>query len=192
MNIKHSMRFGLLTTLSLLVCAAVQASTHTEGSFSEDEVKAALLYNATKFIRWPEARDLQHDRSMRLCVIGKDPNMQAIGALNGQKIHAAPIRVLRREFDSPELANCDIAYFSEVAPDRNRYALESLADTPVLTVGQSRAFAEHGGVMALVVKSNRVNFVINATAARERRLEINAQLLEVAEVVDGTSRAQKP
>jgi len=189
---RYLIRFGSLAALCILGIAAQPALAQTAGSFSEYDVKAALLYNATKFIRWPAPADAPRNRQMQICVIGSEPAFKAMRALNGKKIHNASISVVRQQSNAPELKLCDIAYFSDVATAKNRTSLLALDSLPVLTVGQTDAFAEHGGVMSLVLSNNRVNFVINASAADKSQLEINAQLLEVARVIRPVTSAKNP
>jgi hypothetical protein len=53
----------------------------------------------------------------------------------------------------------------------------------ILTVGEREDFAERGGVVRLVEKSDRIAFEINHEAARAAHLRIGSQLLRLAERV---------
>ena len=50
----------------------------------------------------------------------------------------------------------------------------------VLTIADSRGFAERGCVMWFELENNRVRFGVNQTAAGDARLRISSQLLKLA------------
>lgn len=53
----------------------------------------------------------------------------------------------------------------------------------VLTIGESEAFAECGGMITQVVEGGRVRFDINLQAAADAHLKISSKLLELARTV---------
>ena len=60
---------------------------------------------------------------------------------------------------------------------------------PVLTVGDSEAFWNAGGIIAFHVSENRMRFRINLGVAEKAGLKISSQLLALASTVDrGSSR----
>lgn len=54
---------------------------------------------------------------------------------------------------------------------------------PVLTVGDLDQFAAKGGMIGLVMQSNRVRFEVNLQSAERAGLKINSKLLSLAIVV---------
>ena len=64
---------------------------------------------------------------------------------------------------------------------------------PILTVGETPGFAEHGGVIRFVLEDNRVRFEVNVEAAHQADLTISSRLLTLARIVQqATADARKP
>ena len=61
--------------------------------------------------------------------------------------------------------------------------LADLKGRNVLTVGESKKFAERGGCINLVTVKNRVRFRINVDAVRRAQLKISPRLVKVASVL---------
>jgi hypothetical protein len=52
----------------------------------------------------------------------------------------------------------------------------------ILTVGESRDFLAHGGMILLVNEGGRVRFKVNLDALQEANLSVSSKLLRLAEV----------
>jgi hypothetical protein len=57
---------------------------------------------------------------------------------------------------------------------------------PVLTVGESPEFIQHGGIVNFFLDGKRVRFEINPTAATRVNLRISSRLLQLARLVGPT------
>lgn len=149
-------------------------------SAGEYEIKAAFIYNFTKFVRWPEPDDA---RPVILGIIGEDPFGGAIDrAVTGKHVGARRIHVVRVAKPG-EAARCDILFVS-ASEERNLKAiLQGLGTAPVLTIGDTDGFAERGGMINLVTEGNRVRFEINLEAMERAGLKASSQLLRLATIV---------
>ena len=54
-----------------------------------------------------------------------------------------------------------------------------------LTVGDTKGFADCGGVINFVLENDRVQFEVNRKAAEQAGLKISSKLLSVAKLVIG-------
>lgn len=152
---------------------------------SEYAVKAAFLFQFTRFVRWPEAAFPAPDAPFRLCVWGADPFGSELARIEGNRYGTHPIQV-ERPRRSDALRGCHLVYIGEEAPLAPGDTVRMLDRPGVLTVSSEPGFAEAGGALEFVIRENRVRMVINARAVREGGLSPSAKLLEVAErVVDG-------
>jgi hypothetical protein len=168
--------FFITAILALLPQASAQ-------EISEYQVKAAFLYNFTKFVDWPPQLGDNHGTPFAICVFGEDPfhgvleNMVEGKSVNGQALAV-------RHIKSVEGAQgCRIAFVSSSEKDRLRPILNALRGSEVLTVGDTEGFAEMGGVINFTLVDNRVRFQINLDAAKVQRLKISSRLLRLAQVV---------
>ncbi len=168
----------LFFLLSFLVATTGMAQTRLE-----DKIKAAYLYNFTKFISWPE---ISGDR-FTICLLGQDGVTELLATLEdrkaqGKPIHLQPIKSLKNLNTA-----CQILYLAE----NSRFQLQKkLAGVLVvksidhtLTVSSQPSFIRQGGMIGFVIVDQRVRLQINLTTLRQSELKISAKLLEVADVV---------
>lgn len=172
----------LLVAACSLMCAVQQAWAQSE-QLTEYEIKAAFLYNFTKFIEWPPDAFANSGAPIVLGIVGQDPfgdslvQMVAGKTLNGRGL------VVKRVKEGHELRSCHILFVSSSEKKRLTQILESLKGSSVLTVGEMSRFGQSGGAINFVLQENKVRLEINAEAAARARLKISSKLLAVARIV---------
>jgi hypothetical protein len=124
-------------------------------------------------------------------ILGPDP----FGALlddtvAGKTVGGRPIRV-RRLAAVDEAVECHLIFVSS-AERRLDDVIEALGATPTLTVGESEAFIESGGMIGFVIEHEGVRIDINLDAARRAGLEVSSQLLRVARTIRQGGKRQAP
>ena len=153
---------------------------------SEYDVKAAYLYKFTKFVEWPEAAFASAEAPFVIGVIGRDPFAGALDRLiEGNTTGARRIEV--RHFtanDSEALRECQMIFVSASEQGRLGTILAAVQGRPVLVVGESEGFASAGGMLGFALRENRVGIEVNSAAARQGRLKISSQLLNIAKIVN--------
>lgn len=141
----------------------------------EATVKAAFIYNFTKFVEWPtKAGPLQ------LCLVGEtDPLLAALTKLEGKQSQDRNIRVRSHG----TLDGCSVIILGVSETGRVATILNNAQKYPVLTVSEIEHFTETGGMIGLVVNDSRVQFEINVQAAQRANLKLSAQLLKLSQKV---------
>jgi YfiR/HmsC-like len=176
------------TRKALAILLAVLATGTAAGQplvTSEDEVKAAFLYNFAKFVEWPEAAFRGPREPLTLCVLGSDAfGRELEAAIDGKTVQGRQV-VIRRTLQILGLEACRILFVSSSERPRFEQILASVGRRPVLTVGEDVTFARTGGIINFVVESKRIRFQINQGAAERAGLKISSRLLELGEVVGG-------
>jgi len=172
-------RFGLFarrpiaaTKIALLFCLSfgvVQGSDNLEF-----KVKAAYLYNFTKFISWPE----KNTATFNICIVGDDPFKDLLDSLESKTALGKPIRVFRYN-DIKQTPDCHIIYLDHSAPTEKALVLGRLS------VSSQPSFAESGGMIGFVLEDEKVKLHINLKALKQNGLGISAKLIEVATLVEG-------
>lgn len=145
---------------------------------SEYDVKAAFLYNFTKFVEWPPSV-LQERSDFQLCVLGEDPFGRSLDVIVDEKVAGRRISLLR----TPKLAEpegCQILFISRSERGRMSQILQDLRGTPVLTVADTAGFLDHGGIINFVLEGSKVRFEINQEAAERAGIKISSKLLRLA------------
>ena len=168
------------TPLAAFLAVGGTPRAEQQTATAEDDIKAAFLFNFTKFIEWPESA--RHD-SFRICTVAEPAFNAALDrTLTGETANGHPI--VRVDPATPEAARtCQILFLGRVENDRVERWLTAVRGAPVLVVGESRAIWDRGGQINFVVDENRVKFDVNADAAAASGLTISSKLLRVARKV---------
>ena len=169
--------------LTLIVIALFGLSLRADHQATETEIKAAYLYNFTKFIEWPSASPTMEP--FRLCIVNDDRLKQAIDhTIEGESVNGRPLRsVVLRTVD--ETAACQVLFIGRSEPDRGAKFLAASTDLPVLTVADASLPASVRVDVEFVLEGHRLRFDINLTDAERRGLRISSKLLRVARQVRG-------
>lgn len=150
------------------------------------EVKADMLYNIAKFIKWPESSFEKTQGQLVFTILGDDPLAEALAAsLSTRTVNGHPVfvRVVRRIQDT---AGSQILYIASSEASRLGEVLKATEGSPVLTVADSTGFVGLGGMVDFSGAGDRVRFEINQSRAERAGLKISAKLLALARVVDAT------
>lgn len=170
----------------LFVCSVVSA----QSDLSEYQVKAAFLFNFTKFVEWPDGSFENPQAPIVVGIIGDDPFGDDLGRIiAGQKVQGRSL-VIRRERWGDDLRRCQVLFVSASEHEHSARILGSVQSAGVLTVSDMEGFAEAGGVIEFVIEEKRVHFIVNLDAATQGRLRMSAKLLALARVI-GHSQAER-
>jgi hypothetical protein len=157
---------------------AVVAGPAAQAPRKEIAVKAEFVLRFPEFVEWPMTGT--DGRPITLCLSPSHPF--------GQDVHASVVgqprarRIIVRELkDRESVRTCDVVY---VAP-ADLPLLDTVADLPILTVGDQPDFCRRGGMINLLVIDGRVRFEIDLSRARRSGLRLDSQLLRLASKVFG-------
>jgi hypothetical protein len=170
----------LVGIVLVFVGVAVQAQ-----SASEYQVKAAFLFNFTKFVEWPADAFSSANAPLQICVLGQDPfdndfePLIAGKTVNGHKIE------LSHPDGISQAKACHVLFVALTKKREIEQVLQNLKDARVLTVGDTAGFVQMGGMINFVLDDNRVRFEINLKAAELAHLKLSARLLTVAKLILG-------
>lgn len=173
--------FWPLLALLLAAPPALEAQQVDAAPPSVEALKAAFVYKFTLLVTWPDAAFEGPDAPFSLCLLGGDPFDGALDrALEGRESQGRPLTVRTVEAPAPA---CHVLYVPPDAESALRGHLSVVRSTPILTIGETEAFADMGGVIYMLVDDGRIRFEINRGAARQAGLEISSRLLQVARAV---------
>lgn len=152
---------------------------------TEAEVKAAYVFNFAKYVEWPEAAFSGTNAPFVIGVLGPDPVGESLRAVVAGKLINGRAFELRRTGPDAGLAGCHILFLP--ATERTRLAdlVPLLRDKPVLTVSDSDAFIQQGGIIGLVKRGGNIRLQISLDAAHAAGLKVSSKLLTLADQVKG-------
>jgi len=161
--------------------AYAQTAVAEAGSPTEYEVKAEFIYNFAKFVIWPaSAYRISHTHN--ICILGETSFAAAIDAINGRILRGKRVRV-KRISDIRDAADCQCIFISPVEEEGLEKILRLLDGMSILTIGDTKDYAEKGVMINMYKEKNRVRFEINIDAARRAGLEISSRLLRLGRIV---------
>lgn len=146
-------------------------------------MKAAYLYNFSRFIEWPTRSAAESREPFAICVLGKDPFGSVLDDTMSGQAGGAQSLVAKRLTNPQDALACSILFVGESEEDHLKEILAVLGKASVLTVSDIPRFSERGGMIEFVLKGDRVRFEINLTNAVNAGLAVSSDLLKVAVTV---------
>lgn len=169
-------RYTLIAWFSCCTLLAAGVVTAKERNLSEYTVKAAFLYNFSRFTQWPEMAT--PNGHFNVCVIGNNPFGDALQNIAGKEVHGRTLTIVK--YRAENLSKCHIVFFSKQTSNRIAGLIHRVSKLPVLTVSDMEGFADKGGIIELQIVDNKIRFYINIDAANEAGLTISSGLLRLA------------
>jgi hypothetical protein len=143
-------------------------------------VKAAFLYNFAKFAEWPA---LPAAAPIVVCVVGDDGIATAFAeTVRGQNISGHTLEVSHSK-DNTAWRGCQLLFVADRESKQFAAAKGGIKGQPVLTVSDSKGFAQAGGVIELFIEDGRVRFAINLDAMEQTGVRLSSRLLGLARIV---------
>jgi hypothetical protein len=166
--------------LFLLLISPFWGAVIAQTSDQESNLKAAFIYNFTKYIDWGKYND---KREFVIGVLGDSPIANSLEQIaKDNTVNDKPIVV--HTFDRPsQAADCDILFISR----NSRYPLSSILPRVrkgVLTISEQPGYAEEGTAFNFIIVNNKLKFEANLKAISTSGLKAGSQLLKLAKIVE--------
>jgi uncharacterized protein DUF4154 len=174
--------FAVRLAVAVLTASVVHADADAS-VMDEYQVKAAFLYNFTKFVEWPPDLFESSDSPFGVCVLGQNLFGHALHeAARGKTVNGRMVVVYGIP-DARAASRCQILFVS--ASERKRFGaiLGELRTGGVLTVGETEGFIEAGGIINLKLDGGKIQIQININAAEQAGLRISSKLLSLAQII---------
>ncbi|MFA5984102.1 MAG: YfiR family protein [Methylococcaceae bacterium] len=162
----------------LLVFYSVTAFS-ADDSTVEYKIKAAYLYNFTKFITWPD--DFK-GANFNICILGNDPFGNIINPIENKTAVGRPIKLIRLR----QLANvqCQIIFLgTSISDPVSSKGSLIVRDNFSSIEDDSEAPGLPQAMINFVNKAGKIKLKIDLPMLRQAGLSVSAKLLEVAEVI---------
>lgn len=175
-------RWGLL--LGLVWVGLLPLDSCAESVSKEYQLKAAFIYNFTKFvIAWPTNHLVTKAAPITIGVLGKNPfgdelaNVVADRKANG---HPFLIKLITADGDPKSV---DVLFVAQGQEDLLKGDWSALHASGVLTIGESDIFSARGGLINFTTEADRIRFEVNLIEAEKSGFKFSSQMLKVAQIV---------
>ncbi len=157
-----------------------RTGTPPGGVATEAEIKAAMVFNFTRFIEWSGSRG-----DSRLPVVvgvaGDDPIHDAIEELTRAQTGGRAVE-LRRIRQVADAEPCHLVFLG--GRWKRRVAeFSGLVKRGLVTVGDGDGFLDSGGTIGFIVDGNKLRFAVNLSATNQAAVTVSSRLLRLATVV---------
>ncbi len=168
------------------------AAAESSAGLGEYQVKAAFLYNFTKFTEWPASAFTSSNAPLVIGIVGEDPFGPMLDDfVSGESVRGRPLTVKRLPAGE-EMRSCHVLFISRSEKDRLPALLSRLKGSPVLIVGDFNGFAQQGGMVNLLLVNKTVKMEINQAPAAEAGLQLSSKLLRLASLVTSSPPKTNP
>lgn len=166
----------------LLLFACLASGARGADATNEYAIKAAFLYNFTKFIEWPAGHFAAETSPIVIGVLGRNPfGSDLENIVRNRKVNGHPLVV--RSIESVA-TKTDILFIPADEESRlQETTLASLQTEATVTVGETPQFLNLGGTIAFTLSGGKIRFEINQAAADQAGTRVSAHLLQLAVTV---------
>jgi hypothetical protein len=158
----------------------------------EYQLKAAFVFNFLKFVDWPAHRFPDAGTPVVIGVVGESPTGDALRlAVQSRTINGRAVVVTT--VDTPAAARSAHLLLVPAGEDKRLDQwLAGLEGAAVLTVGETPAFAQRGGMFTFGLEGDKLRFEINMDAVEREKLKVSAQLQKLARSVQRKAPKEAP
>jgi hypothetical protein len=172
--------------LLVTLCASVVSAQITVA-----RLKSLFIERFTRFVDWPRSA-LPEDATFVVCIMGSGEAADSLFELaRATKWKGRPGEG-RRVREPGDLDGCHLLYLSASESSRPPPLLKTMADKPLLTVSDTRGFAEQGVLIALYEEQGLMKFDINLPAVKRSGLVFSSQLLRLGRLVGEGAGPTRP
>ena len=170
-------RTGLIVLLSLLSFQVFsQASIYV--------LKAVYLEKFSRFITWPQESLIDNpDEPFIIAVIGETPLTENLNQIYTMQEIKNKRVIIKNIHNFNEIQGSHILFIAESEKKSIDQIIAITKQQPILTIGETKGFAEKGVLINFFEKDNKLRFEINETAVLKSPLQMSFYLLNSAKIV---------
>ncbi len=161
------------------LCTYAQDSKHTEY-----QIKSAFIYNFAKFVDWPNKAK---GNTLTLYVMGQDSFRDALDTIEGKIIRGKTLKIEHVK-SLQNIKDGNLLFITSTEKHNLENLINSVHGLSILTIGDTKGFANRGVMINLYIEEERVRFEINVEAAIKEGLGISSKLLKLARIVTSTPK----
>ncbi|MDB5141456.1 MAG: YfiR family protein [Mucilaginibacter sp.] len=168
--------------LLLIVLSGISPAYAQTSPSLEYRVKAAFLFNFTRFVHWPASAYTSPDDPFVIGIVGSDPFGSYLDELVSGESAGGHKIVIRRYPNGGDIRGCQLIFINLGDKAKLKLLLAQSTRQNVLTVSDENEFIRLGGIVHFYMEDDKVKMEVRPAAAKAAQLEISAKLLQVAKL----------
>ena len=160
-----------------------QNSEHLE-SRDTDILTGVFLEKVTRFVEWPvQSGMLDPEQPFVIGIYGDDFFASTVAELYSSRMIKGKKVIVHKIINENDIRGCHLIFVSSTQYKRLPWILEYTRSKDILTISDSRDFADKGVMVSLFVRGKRMHLAVNEKAVRQSGLIFSYHLLKIAEIV---------
>jgi hypothetical protein len=162
----------------IALCCVVCTTRSLHAQNSDEELRAAYIYNFAKYIRWPN-----DNPNFVIGIYGNDNNSEVAlqTTLKGKKIAGKDI-VIKTLQDNQTIASCNILYCPDIENKQLAAIVEQIAGKNVLLVTKEDLIKK-GAMISFLIEDDKIKFKLKKDTLTKAGLTPTEGLLRLAIVL---------
>ncbi|MES2138854.1 MAG: YfiR family protein [Bacteroidota bacterium] len=156
-------------------------STGIQSDNKEYNLKAAFIYNFTRFIEWDT---LSNGTEFIIGVVNTSPITLAFEDIARTKTVNNKKIIIRHFYTAEEISDCNILFISGNSKISLGEILEKTKSKNTLTISEQEGYAKQGTAINFIVVNTKLKFEANTKAIKSAGLNASSQLLKLAVIVE--------
>lgn len=182
MNNKGRYRILACSLLLLGILSGIRIAYAQSKPALEYQVKAAFLFNFTRFVHWPPSAFASPDAPFEIGIAGNDPfGLYIDDLVSGERVDGHKM-IVRRYPDGGDMSNCQLVFIQINDQQKLKSIVSQVSRQNVLSVSDNDDFIRMGGILHFYMEDNKVKMEIRLAAAKSAHLEISVKLLQIAKL----------
>lgn len=197
---KHRGHMAWAMAAGLLICGWAGIARAQEETEPERARRAAFALKFIQYTRWPDS-SFENEASPVVVTVLGDSVARHLRRLVADDVRAQDRRIAVRRLVPPaanapddqwrefrqRLAGTHALYIDAAYAPHVPRILEATRGTDILTISNTRSFAERGGMLGLTFQNSKYEIRANLEVIKKSRLAVSAKVLELAKIVSGGS-----
>ncbi len=151
----------------------------------EDLLKGVLFEKIVNFVTWPDLKNSDETKeNLIIGVYDESPMYQVLDKLYSDRlIQGMRVKIIKIS-NLSQVNKCNILYIPKISADKLDNLVEFAKRKPILTLSDSKGYAEKGVHINFYRVENNIRFEINEKAVRESGIKMHYLLLQLAQIVE--------
>jgi hypothetical protein len=173
----------LIIIVSMLIPTSTCSIEQPGDNSKEVHVKAAYIYNFTKFVYWGSQECDEAVNPLIITIFGADPIFNLLQEYVRNQKKGRSVKVQKVESEKLDAQHCQLFFISHSETKQLSALLKQFEGAKILTVSDISGFVHKGGMIGFFIEEGRVKIEVNLNIIKKAGLKISAKLLEVARIV---------
>ena len=172
---KYNKRYSL--KMILIMILFIKVFCISQDTAKEENLKAVMIYNFTKFMKWPQENIINN---FNICVLAGNNIVKPLKDIALKRTTKGKDIIVKEIKSIEDINECCILVTNVISKIVLRDILEKAIEQNFLVIGNKEGLCEEGVPVNFVKINDKIRFEMNITSLKKLNIEANTQLLNLA------------